>query len=318
VAIEGDAVWLATDRGVDYVDTRGTPFEPRDDLWAHWDERDIPGLVSLQGALVGPTGIKYFWGQARVFAFDDGGSPWDRSDDAWVGHDTAPLWVAGVLDPRDRLLIVGSATQEPGSTPQVVVFDPGLTPGDASDDVVTTINSGLPGIGRNMTIDRTGEIWLGTETPNTGGNLFHWDRRGTPLDGGDDVWTPMRAEDGRVWKLEADPTGGIWGTVAAGVFQFFDGGTPIDLRDDYWHLYPELGSAMDIGPDGVGWFRMAVGAGVLDVGGTPRDPSDDVARILLSPEMLRFQSNLYTNGTIDDDGRFWVVDEYVQVFEFVD
>lgn len=33
---------------------------------------------------------------------------------------------------------------------------------------------------------------------------------------------------------------------------------------------------------------------------------------------LRFQSNLHTNGTIDEQGRFWVVDEYVQVFEFVD
>jgi hypothetical protein len=318
VAIEGDGVWLATERGVDYVDTRGTPFEPQDDLWAHVDERDVPGLVSLQGALVGPTGIKYFWGQNRVFAFDDGGSPLDESDDTWVGHDTEPLWVAGVLDPQGRLLIVARTMQEPLSTARVVVFDPGGSPVDASDDVVTTIDSGRPGVGRNMTIDRAGEIWLGTEAPDNGGNLFHWDRRGTPLDGGDDVWTPMRAEEGRVWKLEADPTGGVWGTVAAGVFHFFDGGTPVNLGDDYWHVYPELGSAMDIGPDGVGWFRMSAGAGVLDVGGTPRNPGDDVARLLLSPDTLRFQSNLYTNGTIDDRGLFWVVDEYVQVFEFVD
>jgi hypothetical protein len=128
----------------------------------------------------------------------------------------------------------------------------------------------------------------------------------------------VRAEDGRVWKLEADPTGGVWGTVASGVFHFFDAGTPTDLSDDYWHLYPELGSAMDIGPGGIGWFRMPGGAGILDVGGTPRDPSDDVAKILLSPDALKFESNLYTNGTIDEQGRFWVVDGYVQVFEFVD
>ena len=168
-----------------------------------------------------------------------------------------------------------------------------------------------------MTIDSRGEIWLATETEDAGGNLYHWNRGGTPLDGSDDVWTPVRSEDGRVWKLEADPTGGVWGTVAGGVFQFYDGGTPADLSDDYWHLYPDLGSAMDIGPDGVGWFRMPGGVGILDVGGTPRDPQDDVAEVLLSPDALRFSSDLYTNGIIDDKGRFWVVADHVQVFEIV-
>jgi hypothetical protein len=140
----------------------------------------------------------------------------------------------------------------------------------------------------------------------------------TPVIASDDIWTPVRPEDGRVWKLEADPTGGVWGTVSSGVFHFYDAGTPTELADDYWHIYPELGSAMDIGPGGVGWFRMPGGAGILDVGGTPRDPSDDVAKVLLSPDALRFQSDLYTNGTIDDQGRFWVVDGYAQVFEVVD
>jgi hypothetical protein len=51
---------------------------------------------------------------------------------------------------------------------------------------------------------------------------------------------------------------------------------------------------MEIGPNGDGWFRMPGGAGILDAGGTPRDPSDDVARTLLSPEALRFESDLYT------------------------
>jgi hypothetical protein len=309
---------LATDRGVDYLDTGGTPLDPKDDRWAHFDEREVSGLEGLQGVAVGPTGIKYFWGQERVFAFDDGGSPWDRSDDSWVGHDTGPLWVSGVLDPEGRLMIVARTDAAEGSTAHVVEFDPGAAVADGSDDVVVTIDAGLPGIGRNMTIDRAGAIWLGTETLDYGGNLFHWDRGQTPLDGSDDVWTPVRPEEGRVWKLEADPTGGVWGTVAGGVFQFYDGGTPVDLSDDYWHIYSELGSAMDIGPDGIGWFRMPGGAGVLDVGGTPRDASDDVAKLLLSPDTLRFQSDLWTNGTIDDQGRFWVVDEYVQVFEFVE
>jgi hypothetical protein len=169
-----------------------------------------------------------------------------------------------------------------------------------------------------MTIDSRGELWLATETTGSGGNLFHWDRRMTPVIASDDIWTPVRPEDGRVWKLEADPTGGVWGTVSSGVFHFYDAGTPTELADDYWHIYPELGSAMDIGPGGVGWFRMPGGAGILDVGGTPRDPSDDVAKVLLSPDALRFQSDLYTNGTIDDQGRFWVVDGYAQVFEVVD
>jgi hypothetical protein len=317
LAIEGQGVWLATDGGVDYLDTGGTPFDTEDDRWAHFDARDSAGLEQLQGALVGADGTKYFWGQNRVFAFDDGGTPWDKSDDSWIGHDTDPLWVSGVIDSAGRLLIVARTDQDSGATPQVVVFDPGATPRDGSDDVVTTIDSGLPGIGRNMTIDSEGELWLATETDSAGGNLYHWDRAGTPLLGGDDVWTPVRSEDGRVWKLKRDPTGGIWGTVAEGVFQFYDGGTPNDLSDDYWHVYPELGSAMDIGRDGVGWFRMPGGVGILDVGGTPRDPSDDVAKILLSPDALRFDSDLYTNGAIDDQGRFWVVADYVQVFEVV-
>jgi hypothetical protein len=318
VAVEGDGVWLATEGGVDYLNTAGTPFDPKDDRWAHFDARDVNGLEDLQGALVGPDGIKYFWGQDGVFAFDDRGTPWDESDDRWVGHDTGPLWVSGVLDPEGRLLVVARTNDEPTGTVRIVVFDPGGTPDDGGDDVVTTIDSGLPGMGRNMTIDARGQLWVATETEDAGGNLFHWDRQGTPLLGNDDVWTPVRPEDGRVWKLEADPTGGVWGTVASGVFHFFDGGTPTDLSDDYWHIYPELGSAMDIGPDGLGWFRMPGGVGILDVGGTPRDPSDDVAKVLLSPDALKFQSNLYTNGMIDERGRLWAVDGYVQVFEFVD
>ena len=319
VAIEGEGIWLATDRGVDYLDTGGTPFERGDDRWAHFDGEEVPGLEGLQGVLVGPGGIKYFWGEQRVFAFDDNTTPWDRSDDSWVAHDTVlPLWVSGVVDPQGVLLVVARTSLEADGTPRIAVFDPGGNPGDDSDDAVTIIDSGLPGMGRNMTLDTDGQVWVGTEAEAYGGNLFHWDRKGTPLDGSDDVWTPVRDQDGRVWKLEADPTGGVWGTLSEGVFQFFDGGTPTDLSDDYWHVYSELGSAMDIGPGGVGWFRMPGGAGILDVGGTPRDPSDDVARVLLSPEALRFQSDLYTNGTIDEEGRFWVVDDYVQVFEYVE
>jgi len=319
VAIEGNGIWLATDGGVDYVDIGENPYDPADDRWAHFDATEIAGLEGLQGVLVGTDGIKYFWGDQRVFAFDDGDSPWDRSDDAWVAHDTdLPLWVSGVLDPEGRLLVVARTDLSNAGTARVVVFDPGPTPGDSSNDVVVTIDSGLPGLGRNMTIDTEGQVWLATEAEQALGNLFHWDRQETPVDGSDDVWTKMRDQDGRVWKLETDPTGGVWGRVAEGVFHFYDGGTPTDLSDDYWHIYAELGSAMDIGPDGNGWFRMPGGAGILDVGGTPRDPADDVARVLLSPEALRFQSDLWTNGTIDDRGRFWVVDEYVQVFEVVE
>jgi len=317
LAIEGRGVWLATDHGVDYLDTGGTPLDRADDRWAHFEPTDVSGLEDLQGVVVGPNGLKYFWGQTGVFAFDDGRTPWDPSDDHWVGHETGPLWVSGVVDAENRLLVVARTNDEPTGTARVVVFDLAGTPADGSDDVVTTIDSGQPGIGRNMTIDTQGELWLATESEQQGGNLFHWDRRGTPLDGTDDVWTPVRSEDGRVWKLEADPTGGIWGTVAGGVFQFYDAGTPADLSDDYWHLYPELGSAMDIGPDGIGWFRMPGGVGILDVGATPREPSDDVAEVLLSPDALRFSSDLYTNGVIDDQGRFWVVADYLQVFEWV-
>lgn len=317
LAVEGQGIWLATDRGVDYLDTGGTPLDKTDDRWAHFDPPEVSGLEDLQGVLVAPDGIKYFWGQTGVFAFDDRGTPFDQSDDHWVGHDTGRLWVSGVVDPEGRLSVVARAGDESSGTAEIVVFDPAGTPTDGSDDVVSTVDSGQPGIGRNMTIDSRGEIWLATETEDAGGNLYHWNRGGTPLDGSDDVWTPVRSEDGRVWKLEADPTGGVWGTVAGGVFQFYDGGTPADLSDDYWHLYPDLGSAMDIGPDGVGWFRMPGGVGILDVGGTPRDPQDDVAEVLLSPDALRFSSDLYTNGIIDDKGRFWVVADHVQVFEIV-
>ena len=98
-AIEGDGIWLATDQGVDYVHAGGTPFDPLDDRWAHFDTDDAPGLEGLQGVLVGPDGIKYFWGENRVFAFDDGQTPLDKSDDRWVGHDTGQsLWVSGVVD----------------------------------------------------------------------------------------------------------------------------------------------------------------------------------------------------------------------------
>lgn len=321
-AIEGDGIWLATDLGVDYVDARGTPFDPEDDRWAHFDASDAAGLEGLQGVVIGSDGIKYFWGDSRVFALDDGGSPLDKSDDAWVGHDTdQPLWVSGVVDADGVMLVVARNFMAEESTPSVVVFDPAGTPTDDSDDSVATIASGLPGTGRSMAIDSAGEVWLGTEADDYLGNLFHWNRAGTPTEGEDDIWTPVRPEDARVWKLVRDPTGGVWGTVGGfngDVFHFYDNGTPTDPSDDYWQTYPELGSAMEIAPNGDGWFRMPGGAGILDIGGTPRDPSDDVARTLLSPEALRFPSDLWTNGTIDDQGRFWVVDENVQVFEVVE
>jgi len=321
-AIEGDGIWLATDLGVDYVDARGTPFDPQDDAWAHFDTGDAAGLEGLQGVIIGSNGIKYFWGDSRVFALDDGRTPLDKSDDAWVGHDTEQsLWVSGVVDADGVMLVVARNFMGMESTPSVVVFDPAGTPTDASDDSVTTIASGLPGTGRSMAIDSAGEVWLGTEADDYLGNLFHWDRAGTPTEDEDDIWTPVRPEDARVWKLVRDPTGGVWGTVGGfngDVFHFYDNGTPTDLSDDYWQTYPELGSAMEIGPNGDGWFRMPGGAGILDIGGTPRDPSDDVARTLLSPEALRFPSDLWTNGTIDEQGRFWVVDENVQVFEVVE
>jgi hypothetical protein len=322
VAIEGEGLWLATDRGVDFLDVGGTPFDPKDDRRAHFDEQQVPGMQGLQGVLVSPDGTKYFWGEDRVFALDDHESPLDASDDSWVVHDTdQSLWVSGALDRQGILMIVARTTLAAGGTPRIVVFDPGGTPNDSSDDTVTTIDSGLPGMGRTLAVDVNGEVWVGTEAEDFLGNLFHWDRGGTPLEGGDDVWTPVRPEDGRIWKLVADPTGGVWGTVGGvygGVFQFFDGGSPTDLSDDYWHTYAELGSAMEIGHSGDGWFRMPGGAGILDVGGTARDASDDVARTLLAPDALRFQSDLYTNGTIDQSGRFWVVDEHLQVFEIVE
>lgn len=321
-AIEGDGIWLATDRGVDYVHTKGTPFDPLDDQWVHFDTSDTTGLEDLQGVVVGPDGIKYFWGDTWVFALDDGGSAFDKGDDQWVGYDTGqPLWVSGVVDADGVLMVVSRAFGRASTTPEVVVFDPAGTPTDPSDDELTTISSGLPGAGRSMATDSAGEIWLGTEANDNAGNLFHWNRGGTPTDGEDDIWTPVRAEDARVWKLVRDPTGGVWCTVGGfdgDVFHFFDNGTPTDVSDDYWQIYPELGSAMEIAPSGDGWFRMPGGAGILDVGGTPRDPSDDVSRVLLSPEALRFSSDLWTNGTIDDQGRFWVVDENVQVFELVE
>src|SRR5690606_22178161 len=100
-----------------------------------------------------------------------------------------------------------------------------------------------------------------------------------------------------------------------GVFHFFDGGTPADLLADSWYTYPTLGSAMEIGPNGYGWSRIRGGAPNLNINGTLRDAADDVQTDLPAPEGLRFRYDLYTNGAIDNEGRFWIVDEQAQVFE---
>lgn len=317
VETEGHGVWFASDGGVDYLDTNGTPFDKADDRWAHFDESDVGGLTGLQGVVLREDGIKYFWGRRMVFALDDSQTPFDKSDDAWVAHETGtPLWVSGVVDSGGRLLVVArSAFDNQVSQPSIVVFEPAGTPRDVGDDVVVTITSGLSGMGRSMAVDTLGHIWLGTESSDAGGNLYFWDPKDTPLEGADDVWSPVRTRSERVWKLVADPTGGIWGTAGAGVFHFFDGGTPTDPGDDYWAFYPDLGSTMDIGEDGNGWFRVPEGAAILDVGNTPRNPGDDVQRSLAAPDALRFQSDLYTNGAVDGQGRFWIADERAQVFE---
>jgi PKD repeat protein len=177
--------WLATDQGLQVLDDGGTPFNPADDTWQVFAEEDGLSGNGVRGLTIDSAGRKwigtYF---ASVSLLNDGGTPFDKEDDAWL-----------TFTPEDGLasdlvyeIVIDSAGRKWFVTEGgVSVLDDNGTPFDKGDDTwqtFTVADGLLSNFIRSIWIDGQGRKWIGT----IDGGLNILDDGGTPFDKSDDSW----------------------------------------------------------------------------------------------------------------------------------
>jgi ligand-binding sensor domain-containing protein len=318
---EGDHAWLATYDGLTVTDgTTWTIFGYADGL-----ARTGVRAIAAHGDLMW-IGTSY-----GLNVLDHGGSPHDKSDDAWLwfntddGLNTASIWDID-FDAAGRLW-AGSYADRTGETYTgggLSVLDDGGTPLDKSDDVWETYtpeDSGgaMNGLLYEIAVDGPQRVWVTvypwwTGSEYIGEGVAVLDHAGTPFDKSDDSWASFTTDDGVlnrwVQAVAADSAGRIWIGSNSGLNVLDYAGTPFDKSDDVWTSFTAadglVGSVINgitFAADGRVWLATNGGLMVLDHGGTPDDKSDD-----------RWWSWQVTDGLVDNDvldsqpaasGRVW-------------
>ncbi|MEW5826305.1 MAG: two-component regulator propeller domain-containing protein [Candidatus Bipolaricaulota bacterium] len=160
IKIEGDRrVWVVHEsNSVSCLDHAGTPFSKEDDAWFVFGEGSPIGPASGYSVIVDREGLKWFGLCPGLFAFDDGGTLADTSDDRWQRYDIGDCNPGLALDERGRMWV---ATGWSG----VVLLDFGGTPFDTSDDVLVEYR-----VGDGLIDDRAqaifidgGVVWIATD-----------------------------------------------------------------------------------------------------------------------------------------------------------
>ncbi len=160
IAAEGDdRVWVVHESAsVSALDYGGTPFDKSDDAWALFGETSPIGIGSGYSVVIDDAGIKWFGLCPGLFAFHDGGTLLDTTDDRWQRFDI------GDCDPGIAIDELGRKWVATGWT-GVTMLDDGGTPFDASDDTVVNY-----AVADGLVDDRTqaiavggGVIWIGTD-----------------------------------------------------------------------------------------------------------------------------------------------------------
>jgi ligand-binding sensor domain-containing protein len=292
IAVDGAGrLWFGTvGGGVSVLDHRGTPFDKGDDTWATLTTAD--GLAGNNVHDIAVDGAGRLWATVYGFNFggvsvlDDGGTPFDETDDAWATFTTADglyeNYIGAIAVDGAGRLWVGAYGSMWG---WVSVLDHGGTPFDKGDDTWATFTADYSLSSRiaAIAVDGAGRLWFG------GGGVSVLDHGGTPFDEGDDAWATFTTADGpvdnAVHAIAVDGTGRLWfGMYGGGVSVLDHGGTPFDKSDDTWAAFTtadDLASndveAIAVDGEGRLWFgTVGGGVSVLDHGGTPFDKDDDV------------------------------------------
>jgi hypothetical protein len=262
----------------------GTPDDPWDDTWVQMTSLESPAsendmfgqAISLAGGTV-LVGAPDLYSPtfpppppspaAYVFERDDGGTPGDPLDDAWIlAQKLVPPpdthFAESLALQQDMALIRAVDPNVYPASEDVFVFgrDASGTPGDPWDDHWVALG-GLRGAGKpmesfGMSIAMSGDMaMVGALQFPTGENgkvyVFQRTDPGTPANPLDDVWTETSqfttAERTTVFGAHLSLTSGrvlvaSWGdgstllTHCGGVYLFErdESGTPADPLDDVW------------------------------------------------------------------------------------
>jgi ligand-binding sensor domain-containing protein len=305
--------WFGTGDGLSVLDDNGTPLDPADDSWSTFTEADGLGYRSVVDIAVGGSGHKWmgtFGG--GVSLLDDGGTPFDKADDAWQTFTTSDGlgsdYVTGVV-------IDGGGNVWFATYGGVSVLDHNGTPLNKSDDVwqTFTVSDGLAtNILRDIAIGGTGLKWIACAGGITGG-VSVLDDNGTPFNKGDDTWQNFTTADGlasnevRALALESGKV--KWFATDAGVSVLCDEATPFNKTDDHWRTFTVTDGLGDddvrdviVGGADV-WFATRSGVCVLDDNGTPLNKGDDSWQTLLTEDWL--PANYVEEIAIDAGGNKW-------------
>jgi ligand-binding sensor domain-containing protein len=316
IAVDGAGrLWFGTyGGGVSVLDHGGTPFDKGDDAWATFTTAD--GLADNHVAAIAVDGAGRLWFGTYgggVSVLDDGGTPFDETDDAWATFTTADGLAYNDID---AIAVDGAGRLWFGTDGGgVSVLDDGGTPFDKGDDAWATFTTADGLAGNNVwaiAVDGAGRLWFGTY----GGGVSVLDDGGTPFDKGDDTWATFTTADGlagnNVEAIAVDGAGRLWfGMWGSGVSVLDDGGTPFDKGDDAWATFTTADGLASsdvfvIAVDGAGrlWFGTpGGGASVLDDGGTPFDKTDDAWACFNEANGL---ANDYIFAiAVDDQSRLW-------------
>lgn len=226
----GGRWWFGTrGGGVSVLDDGGTPWDKGDDVWITFTTAD--GLARDDVYFVAEDGGGRWWFGTQgggVSVLDNGGTPFDKSDDAWITFTTADGLASNTTFDiaRDSAGRWWFGTYWYG----VSVLDDGGTPFDKGDDVWTTFSSadGLAQHGVYAIAEGNGgRQWFGT----TQGGVSVLDDGGTLLDKSDDAWTNFTAADGLVDNLVSvitmDDERGVWFGTDSGLGVLVDKVAPV-------------------------------------------------------------------------------------------
>ena len=306
--------------GISVLDDGDSPFNKADDTWQSFTEDDGLCDDNVQSLTIDRAGRKWFGHDTcGVSVLDDGGTLFDKSDDAWQhfykGQGLTSGWISTITeDGAGRKWLGGYAYWVGDSNCGVDVLDDGGTLFDKLDDTwqsFTTTDGLVENRSKAITIDGADRKWFGTR-----GGISVLDDGGTPFDKTDDTWQSFTTADGLasndVTAVTVDGVGLKWiGTWGSGVSVLDDGGTPFDKSDDAWQTFTTADDDLAnddvqaIGVDDINrkWIATDGGVSVLDDGGTPFNTSDDVWRTITTAHGLA--SNEVRDIVIDDVGRKW-------------
>jgi len=316
VVLDNNRLWVGIydyDGGAVVLDDGGTPFDTSDDQWQHFTEDDGLTWNEVTGIAIDQSGYKWFghWHHG-VSVLDDGGTPFDKSDDRWtVFH------VAEYLFDHVWQITVDTGNRKWLSTDVgLKVLDDKGTPFDPADDVWQTFST-ADGLADDriagVTIDAAGRKWIAA-----GYAMSLLDDGGTPFEKSDDNWLTFTPADGLAdgWVEGAlfDTAGRLWLATSGGISVFDDHGTPFEKSDDVWQTFTEADGLLSnttreiwIDWQGQKWITsIDGGVSVLDDGGTPFDKSDDVWLVYTTDNGLADANVQSIVGGIGVDAPIWI------------